>query len=127
MLELGLAGETCLPGAAEDFLEVVVLRLADDVEHQVGVHGLHAIDDRREVGCFVERCAIRLLHDERGQFLLVRRFGDVHDEGAFAFHGEAALLQVGHHGSDDVVDVAFAFPPVELHAERAELAAHAFE
>ena len=88
---------------------------------------LHAVDDRGEVRRFVERGAVALLHDERGQFFLVAGFGDVDDEGAFALDREAALLQVLDHRGDERVDVAFAFPPVELDAERVELAAHAFE
>ncbi len=49
------------------------------------------------------------------------------DERAFGWHGQAAAFQVVHHRGDELVDVAFALPPVEVDVERVELAAHAFE
>ena len=93
----GIEDEARALGAAEDFFEVVVLRLAHDVEDEVGVGLRHTVDDRGEVGRFVEGGAVALLHDQRGEFALVALLRDVDDERAFALHREAARDQVLHH------------------------------
>ena len=80
-----------LPRDLEELLEMVALAVVDDVEDLVGMPGLDAILDGRQVGGGVGEGAVALADDERRLGLL-----DEDDDRPFALDGEPLLLEVGH-------------------------------
>ncbi len=114
----GVAGED---RGAEHHLEVVGLPLVDDVEQELRVEALLAIEDGGQVRGPVHGRAFRRDHDQRRQIALVAVPGHADDLGALVGDEQAALPQRVDHGRDQVVDVALALPEIEIDAERVEV------
>ncbi len=72
----------------EKLLEMVPLAMVDHVENLIGVPGLDAILDRRQVGGCVVEGTVSLADDERRLGLL-----DEDDDRPFALDGEPLALQ----------------------------------
>ena len=79
---------TPLAGHLEKLLEMIALAMVDHVEDLIGVPGLDAILDRRQVGRRVVEGAIALADDERGLGLF-----DEDDDRSLAFDGEPPALR----------------------------------
>ena len=122
VLQFALGGVAGQIGGAEDDLEVVGLPLVDAVDHRLRVEGLAPVEDGGEVGRAVHRRALGGDDKKGRQLAFVTLPGDADDAGALVVDQEALGVEFGHHGRDQVVDVALALPPVEVDAERMEVA-----
>ena len=93
---------------------MAMLAVIDDIENESGMIVAHPLDDGGEIGGAVEHAAVRLDQDQRRHRLLVVVARHRHDQRAFADLGQAARLQIVQHGSDQIMDGAFAVPQIEL-------------
>ena len=128
----GVAGQI---RGAEHLFEMFGLPFIDDVEDQVGIDGLAAVQDRGEVGRAVHGRAFRRDDQQRrragclddraiSQLLLpcLAGAGDVDHPGTVILDQQALRFQMGDHLGHHRIGVTLAVPQVEGHAEGAELA-----
>src|ERR1700754_4210757 len=121
MLERALghvAGQVARP---EHLLEVQGLALVDDVERQLRIERLLAVEDRAQIRGVIADLAVALYQDDRRHLLLVAVARHADDESPVVGHGNATRLQVRHDLRNERLRVALALPQVEPYAEAGAL------
>ncbi len=102
---------------AEDLLEMKLLALVGEIDDPVGMPLLLPLLEGRQIGGGVEGGAVGL-EDDAGRHLPgIRLPGHVHDQGAVALIGQAALPHILDHARNDVLHAGFAQPQVEGHVQ----------